>query len=470
MFKRSTLILGLIVLFSFNSFAQNESEKDSTKSIVLNVKAGAIGAVDNEVPFWMLWNNSARIDKDYANGLYQDVHLKSTNQLFTNLILDWEVESVFSQSPNGIFGSLIQANIGASTNFLQLRAGMEEEFFGFNDRDLSVGNIVYSNNARPIPKVSISTNGWQKLPVIGKHFSFQAYLAHGWFEKNRYQSNAFLHQKYFYLKSSFFKDKLSLEGGVNHMAQWAGSNQSTESVQPSGFKNFGRIFMGSSGDESATISDQINALGNHLGSYDFNLSYNFKSLQFQAYTQFLFEDSSGLKPIKWDDGLYGISISSANFKWINKLVIEYWDTTDQDVTADNLLNGFPANNYMNNGTYRSGWTYENRVIGNPMFILLNPDIDSNGRIKNMLTGWNFGIQGGFGQISYQLKYTEFKNTGRSREVLEPSLKMHSVDGKLNYIMPNELEIGLWMNYQKDNFDQGENFGMFLTLAKNLRLK
>jgi len=452
--------------------AQEGLNRDSTNRIDLKVEAGGVLATDSLIPFWMLRNNSTRFTNDMANGAYQNIYLNGHHQITPKFEIDWEGETVLGQSGKGFYTSLIQGNVQTSTRFLRLIVGMEEEFFGFVDPALSVGNLSYSNNAKPLPKVSISTNGWKVLPLLKDRVSFKAYLAHGWFEEDRFQSGAYMHQKYFYLRSKWFDDKLTLAGGVNHQAQWGGENETLGIVQPTGFDNYVRIFLGSSGGEDALQTDQNNALGNHLGSFDFSASYDFQDFRVETIAQYIFEDGSGIQVGKWNAGQFGIALSSKKLKWINKVQIDYVKTTEQHAfkTRENGQPYVEPDDYMNNSVYRSGWTYQNSLMGGPMFILLDPNIQSVRRIQNMIEGWNIGMAGAVNDFSYQLRVTRFENGGLILAPIEPPLSMFSLDLRSTYQLKNDFELSLWLNYQKDNFDQEENFGVIFSLAKRFKIK
>lgn len=460
----------LIFLLSIVSFSLHSQDfaKDSTSSVIHSLKTeiGALISAKSTLPFWLKANNSGRFSDQSANSIYNILDYKGAYNPVDNIKIKWQLESVLNVREQ-IQGRFIQANIGFETNFLSAHAGYKEESFGLNDSTLSIGNLVYGNNARPIPKFVISTNGWQKTPFLKNALSFQAYLAHGKFEKNRFQSGAFLHQKYFYLKITALQERLSLIGGLNHNAQWGGDNVQNESSQPTGFKNFAKIFTGSSGGDDALLTDQQNALGNHLGSYDLKGSMLFKNLRLTNYWQFLWEDKSGLTPFNWRDGLMGISIDLINQKVINKVVLEIVRTNNQNAQkiADDGTPIFEPDNFFNNGVYRSGWSYHDQVIGNPIFILLNPESTSVSRIKNSINAVNIGFQGKFSQFAYEIRYIDFKNKGTKQEIISPSLRIRAIDIRINYRFGNYSWIGSRINYQHANFGSQRNFGIQLSYSR-----
>lgn len=459
-----------LLFIAYSSLYSQEFVNDSLQSVehTLKVEGGAFISAKNQLPFWMKSNNSNRFTAGSANSLYQILDYNGKYSIIEGLRLSWELESVLNIRER-INGRFVQANFGFETNFLQFKMGYDEEFFGLNDTTLSIGNLVYGNNARPIPKIRVSTNGWKRSPILGKHLSFRAYLAQGWFEQNRFQSGAMLHQKYFYLRVRLLQNKLSLIGGLNHNAQWGGSNSQNESSQPTGIKNYARIFLGSSGGGDALLTDQQNALGNHLGSYDLRGSFEFKNFILTNYWQFLWEDKSGLTPFNWRDGLMGVSVGFKSNQWLDKIVIEIIRTNNQNAQkiADDGTPIFEPDNFFNNGVYKSGWSYQNQVIGSPIFLILNQESISRSRIKNSINAINVGISGSIRNLDYQINYVDFKNKGTKEEIISPSLRLKAINVALTHQLSGQTSLGARLSYQEGNFGSQRNFGIQFQYLRSL---
>lgn len=457
----------LLSILSPSLFSQ-EFAKDSTSSVTHSLKTeeGLLISAESSLPFWLKANNSGRFLDQSANSIYNILDYNAVYHPVDNIRIKWQLESILNVREQ-INGRFIQANLGFETKFLSVYGGYKEEYFGLNDSTLSIGNLVYGNNARPIPKFVISTNGWQKAPFFRKVLSFQAYLAHGKFEQGRFQSGAFLHQKYFYIRASALQNRLSLMGGLHHNAQWGGNNPQNESVQSTGIKNYMKIFTASSGGNGALLTDQLNALGNHLGSYDLRGTMQFKNFTLSHYWQFLWEDRSGLTPFNWRDGLMGISLDFKNQKFINKVVLEIVRTNNQNAqkVADDGTPIFEPDNFFNNSVYKSGWTFHDQVIGSPIFILLNPESTSLSRIKNSVNAFNFTLQGNFDKFNYQVMYVDFKNKGTKQELITPYLRMKSVDIRIDYCINQRSSIGSRINYQDANFAKQRNLGIQLSYSR-----
>lgn len=440
-----------VLSFQFSSEADTTVAKHE-----LSLGLGAIVSYQDQLPFWLQANNSARFNSTNNLGSYSQIHLQKTTNESKSLDYFYHLEGfAFAGSSSQI--NLIQAYMGVHFKQLRLSIGKQEERFGLNDSTLSIGNLSYGNNASPLPKIVLATRHWTRSPVLSNIFSFRFYFAHGWFEGDRYQSGAMLHQKSLYVRSRFFRKKLSIITGLNHSAQWGGRNLSSETVQPTGLLNFAKIFLASSGGSDALQTDQLNALGNHLGSFDLSAGFKFRSFEVRNYWQFLWEDRSGLTPFNWRDGLVGLSIKLENKQsFISGVNVEVIRTNGQDaVKVDDEGNSFvEPDNFFNNSVYRSGWTYQNRVIGNPIFLLLSPESVGGNRIKNMINGLNVGLEGKYNNVSYRVNYRSFKNQGTYQERFDPPLHLNAIVMSLSiealggrFDLSNSVE---WGNYPSGN--------------------
>ncbi len=460
-----------LLFIAYSSLYSQEFVNDSSRSVDHSIflESGMLISAKDRLPFWLSVNNSGRFTVESANSIYQLIDYRGAFDPLENLRVSWQIESLINARED-IQGRIILANVGVETKFLKISGGYHEELFGLNDSTLSIGNLVYGNNARPIPKFIISTNGWQKAPFFKNHLSFQAYLAHGQFEQERFQSGAFLHQKYFYFKTDLFKNKLSLIGGLHHNAQWGGSNSQNESSQPIGLKNYMRIAMGSSGGNDALLTDQRNALGNHLGTYDMRGSFEFKNFVLSNYWQFLWEDKSGLTPFNWRDGLMGASIDFKKGGIIKKAVLEIIRTNDQNAqkVGDDGTPIFEPDSFFNNSVYRSGWSYHNEVIGNPVFLILNKESISGSRIKNSINAINIGISGQVGKLGYRINYIDFKNKGTKQEIISPSLKIKAINLDLAFRLSKTANLNALISYQEANFGSQRNVGIQMSYTKNFK--
>lgn len=183
----------------------DKDEKDTVVSQSIILETGLITSSSNQFPFLFKNNSGGRFSDLQSNSIYQGFKYNGglNHYVFKP---SWELEMIGSASSQGAYGRVIQANFKLEFLDFELTAGLDEEYFGLNDSTLSIGTLYYGNNALPIPKLSLKTKDWVEVPLFSSWLSFKAYLAHGWFEKNRFQSATFLHQKYLMVEHNFSRN------------------------------------------------------------------------------------------------------------------------------------------------------------------------------------------------------------------------------------------------------------------------
>ena len=185
--------------------------------------------------------------------------------------------------------------------------------------------------------------------------------------------------------------------------------------------DFIRIVLGKSGDNNATLSDQINALGAHHGSYDFRLGFEKKDWAVYGYYQHIFGDASGMEFYNKSDGLKGIQIESSKFPWLRKIVLEHLYTLDQSgpfhfIQYDHKkYPGYGGGNddYYNNQEYTTGFSYFNRSLGSPF--MLSPEYNHNGKPgfqHTRVQAWYIGTEGAISRnLSYRFLLSSMESWG-----------------------------------------------------------
>ena len=153
--------------------------------------------------------------------------------------------------------------------------------YGDQLNDLSSGNLLWSGNSRPMPKINIRVPEYTAIPFTKGYIEFKGNLAHGWFENDRYVKNVYMHHKSLILRGG---GQLPVKGhyGLHHYAQWGGESSDPEiGILPSGFDDYIWIFQAKmQAPDDAPISERINRLGNHLGSRDIGLDFTFKKYNY----------------------------------------------------------------------------------------------------------------------------------------------------------------------------------------------
>jgi hypothetical protein len=332
--------------------------------------------------YWWLTKNSYGITKLQSQLTFDN------NQVHTSYKID------ISSDVNGkiyIGNSFIKHHFSEKT-FIRI-GKYYRDYSNYLTDILSSGHMLISNNAEPMPKVGFVTSKDFKR---SNFISFNAGLSHGFFSTNSYYNKApYLHEKFIYLNYEKNEHKFGI--GMVHAAIWAG-NITYEGGTipnrnfPANIKNFLKVFIASDGEYEG--GPHANALGNHLGIWDFFYENQINEKKIKLYYQHFFEDTSSLRFQNKTDGLWGIQID--NYIPNTIFLIEYLNTT-------NCCNNPPYqdDDYYGNYQYIDGWRYKNNIIGNAFVNTL----DSSSiwiRNSNEIELLHLGIKGELKSYNYRM--------------------------------------------------------------------
>ena len=308
----------------------------------------------------------------------------------------------------------------------QLKGGRFYETLGTVDPSLSMGSLAISPNATPLPKITFSVPVYTDVPFTHGYVEFKGQMDHGWFEENRQIHRPWLFQKDGYLR--FGKNwPVRPYIGLTDETQWAGTSPYKGNLTDS-FRSFIRVFLNESGHGTKNRGENIYHLGNTQGIWDFGFYFHFGGYHMILYRQQIYNDKDGLT-FQTPDGMTGLSIKVPQKKqhFIKKVVLEYLYTKNQSgPIPPGGGRGGPGgrDDYYNNYIYRSGWTYEKRTIGNPLFlnaynpqlkIVANPHLNTKnpyGIANNRIVAQHIGLRGQFSKsLSYKVLLTRSINYG-----------------------------------------------------------
>lgn len=401
------------------------------------------GGTGDCLPFWqrigydgIMPNTSSAVFTAGADFKY-----KASNGLYfetgTNL-----VGQAFTASPwneRGAAGFVDRLYVSGGWRMLHLDVGMKPRVREFGDLSITGGNIVITGNARNMPGV----NAWSDWIWFekGHWFGIKGNIAHYQTIDSRYVQGAMIHNKSFAFKVALGK-KVDFEAGLDHWAQWGGVNPSL-GKRPSSFKDYVRVVLGKKGGTDATLSDQLNALGNHLGREYLRLVWHPSAFSILLQYDMPFEDGMNwIKTNPMPDGVYTLKFSLNDRKAaVTDIIYEFVHTTfqggnihDRPATEEEMTKKYNRyvywqdpnhynygkiveggrDDYFNNSEYRSGWTYFGRTIGLPLVIPAAPGENgvTMGVISNRVRAHHFGIKGNAGPVPYSFKATYSSNWGR----------------------------------------------------------
>ena len=246
----------------------------------------------------------------------------------------------------------------------------------------STGSLAQSQNIRPIPKVGFTLNYWA-VPGTNNLIEIKGGYHHGWLEKNRAIENPFLHEKYGFIRIGDKKKwPVTFWAGGTHFALWGGTDPGGLPLQndlEAWYRvNFGTGQRFTEEDSlSGLYGEILNAVGSHLGTVEVGGEIKLKGQTFLWNYQKLWEDRSGLNRLDNRDGALSLSWRGKPKKLFERVSFEYVSTLFQggpglpDSVAGQSNFGYAyggRDDYYNNYIYRSGWTYQDRVIGSPLMM------------------------------------------------------------------------------------------------------
>ncbi len=385
----------------------------------------------SENPFWFYTNTNGSNSNDTSIGLsafaLADYYNKSgNNKLFSvgagfyardGFTRKFERSELFVEHTNKWFEVVLGAK------------NVDEIKYGLSSIN---GNILFTGNTRAIPGILISNT---KKINLSNWLAVKGSIGHYRLNDNRMTIRTNIHYKSLDLLWQF-SPTMTLKTGLQHYVQWGGISQ--DGIEyPNNFNAFKEVFLGKSSSESDNPNETLNALGNHIGSYQATFTKFIDSNQeVEVYHQSIFEDRSGRELNNFPDGIWGMSYTNKNSKWLRSILYEYVQTVSQSGRPDPTNTTFGqqsgGDNYFSNSIYRSGWTYEGVIIGLPF---INPiDSDSNPK-NNRVYVHHLGVYATHEFFDVKAKLSLVKNLGTYGAPIQP--RENLIYSSLNISYNNE---------------------------------
>lgn len=335
---------------------------------------------------------------------------------------------VHNSDGSSLRGMVQDLYVGAGWKKLSLDVGVKERDTDFGGLSVTGGNLMFTGNAMGFPGYWLRSD-WIKVPFTKDILSFRFdYGDYGLWD-NRYVKHTLLHNQALYFKVDISK-RLTFSAGLDLWSQWGGTSP-VYGRQPASVFDYLRVLVAASGGDDATTSDQINALGNHLGRELIRLDYDQDRWHLTFQHDIPFEDGSGVGFQNFPDGVNTLHLSLKDKTlWVSDVLLEFiytkWQSGprhDRPATEEELKRNPDktvyvvggCDDYFNNGEYKSAWTYNGRTIGLPLFIPSAKDGDgvTRGVVNNRIVAWNAGLSGRlFRKMPYLVKVTYSKNFGK----------------------------------------------------------
>ncbi len=373
---------------------------------------GILGSQEG-LPFWFYTETNT------ATGTFSNastvVFAKATYSLSENAQLETGMSAFFRDEVPTPFQ---RNNLYASfkNNAIKITAGarkQNEEAYGLS---MTNKNVIWNNNARAIPGILIEANNPLKISNV---FSVDWGIGNYFLNDTRYVSNVMVHYKRLSI-SAKINEKNKITARLQHVAQWGGTSPDFGKL-PQDFSAFVSVFFAK---KTTAPGENINALGNHIGSILVDYEFETKIGDFSMYYDHLFEDGSGTRYANFPDGLWGVIYTPKNKNIIMHLLYEFATTLDQSGTTG--VSGF--DNYFSNNLYRSGWTYEQTIIGLP-FILVDKNLEitnlTSPIVSNRVQVHHIGINGMYKALNWKVKSTFATHYGTYRQPFATPQKVWS---------------------------------------------
>lgn len=394
-------LLYVICSLTFTSLAQEDSiyhEGFSGK-----VGTGFISSSRSFLPFYLVMNRSGEVSD--SPGVFQIAEFHYNNDLTKRVRLTSGI-----RLRNKVISNHY---VGLSYGKMGFRLGRyNDQLGGIEDNTLTTGSLAYGTNAQPIPKVEIVLNDYLDLPYTHGYIKVKGGLSHGWFEKDRYISQALLHQKY----AKVLVDLEPLIGSkiyssIIHFAQYGGTSIQGERL-PSSFQDYRKVFFGQGiPNPMGGTAGESNAVGNHVGITEWTWDQRVGRHRLQINYQKPFEDQGSMQYISFKDFLIGLrlqypegsKIKSIYFEWIRTmsqsgpgLPDPFGSITNEEENFGYEFGG--RDDYYNNYLYQDGWTYKGRILSNPIFLTYHRSLNfissfpnyNNQVVNNRVNGFHIG--------------------------------------------------------------------------------
>lgn len=371
--------------------------------------------LSDQPTFWLMSNRFGKFELTQAAALASiKIETEHTHDSFLDINYGLEMVGGTGGAENAwVHQAYLMVDF---QKFIRFRAGWMEERIGNGYKPLTSGEIIWSANARPLPKIEFGSAGFVDVPYTNGLFQINGSIAHGWFESGRHVENLWLHQKYAGARTRF-QFPVNISFTYHHFAQWGGKHP-TFGQLPNGLNSFKKVFFIQAGDENAPVSWQINRFGNHIGSRSYGIDYERDHYSVKVYLQDVFEDGSGGRKKNYPDGLWGLVwIRQQKGTLVDAFLFEYLQTTNQSGPLHDPEQGLSGDdNYFNHGTYQSGWTHHRMTIGTPF--ITSPLFYNNIDHPRNISIWNNRVQvnhvGVLGTFPWNIKYRLLVSYGRNK--------------------------------------------------------
>ncbi|MHA4894189.1 capsule assembly Wzi family protein [Pedobacter sp. PWIIR3] len=355
----------ILILLTITSLQVKSQLLDSLRFVIGTT---ATAATKSYLPLWLVSNKFGVISDQKFDF---STHINATSAYHTgeeyNPIYDKEDHGFYFQYGIDLFNNahlrktiVDEAFISVKHKKMMVRAGRFRQIIGEIDPDLSSGSLGMSGNSLPIPEITASV-AYGDVPFTNGFAQFKAQISHGWMGNHQYMKQAFLHEKNLYIKLG--RGRFKLYGGVQHYAVWGGRREDLKLDRSiMGFLNVLLVREANDGSVQGSISP--NRAGDHRGVIEAGVEWENDNSKFLLNNQTPFDMGQGID-YRNIDRLFSFNVINKNEGDIFKKFVAEFLYTKQ---MNNFYYLSARESYYNNGVYKTGWEYNDRIIGTPLFI------------------------------------------------------------------------------------------------------
>lgn len=341
---------------------------------------------------------------------------------------------------------------------VELNIGVMERMSALLNNSLSSGDLVESGNARPVPQARIGFIDFQNIPFTNGWVQIQGAVAFGkmtdsnwWLNQyNQYNYHITTGEWYNYQRCYFRtkpSERFSVTLGMQAATHFGGTMKRFSHGEllyqrefPVKAETFWKVFFPTGGGEDFYV-------GHHLGSWDFMARYAIggRAGNLRAYFQWPWEDGSGIGRRNGWDGLWGLEWTGNGSMWLNGVVIEYIDLTNQSGPQHYAPGDLPgtsittestgADDYYNNQMYNA---YANYGVGMGSPMVMSPIYNLDGYpayVGNRMRGFHIAAEGTVAALQWRLKGGYRKAWGSGRVILREPIHSTSVAADVRWNVP-----------------------------------
>lgn len=456
------------------------------------VEANASAGGGDRSPFWLTNNRMGLSSVNNGNGYLRAGFFREQQ---TDRRFSWGAGVDLAGAFHSTSCFVIQQLYGSVRyRALELTVGSKERRSQFVDPELSSGDLLMSENARPIPQARLAIEDYRYIPGTRDRLAVRGYFSFGMFTDGDWQysftrghdtqraKNVLYHSKGIFLRwGNTERFPLTVEGGLEMGAQWGGTVYMPDGtvIHPgSGFKDAMKVIIpsGSSSDNPALAPDKANVAGNHTGEWSLAAAWTPKNADWSArlYYQHYFEDHSMMFFNHfWRDMLLGIELGLPRNRFVDKAVYEYLITKDQsgpvyyDKTPEIPYQVSGRDNYYNNFLY-GGWQHWGMGLGNPL--VLSPVYNADHHIyfyNNRIKAHHFGLSGSpLAGLRWRLLISYTRSWGTYAEPSPEILRACSGLLEVSYAPRRLAGWGARLSLAADHGSLiGDNYGAMISIVK-----